>query len=79
MKRLDNGNFELTEDELKDLLIRDHKLRALELSKLSGVDTWDEYRNAEDHYLKQEKEKYGDNYCMKDYVDDMIKGGILDG
>ena len=52
MKRLDNGNFELTEDELRDLLIRDHKLRALELSKFSGVDTWDNYIDAEDHYLK---------------------------
>lgn len=51
MKKLENGNFELTHSELKDLLKASFKLDALEGG---GVDNWEGYGDSLSYYLEDE-------------------------
>lgn len=48
MKKLENGNFELSREELIDFLAADHELRALQFG---GVDNWDWRDESLDSYL----------------------------
>lgn len=52
MKKLENGNFELTYSELKDLLKASFKLDALEGG---GVDNWEGYDESLSHYLEEDE------------------------
>lgn len=52
MKKLENGNFELTHSELKDLLKASFKLDALEGG---GVDNWEGYDESLSHYLEEDE------------------------
>ena len=49
MKALENGNFELTEEELKKFLVGYHTNKALEQG---GVDNWEWYEESIDNYLQ---------------------------
>ena len=48
IKRLENGNFEIDEETLKELLITRYKLNALECG---GVDNWQHYCEALNDYI----------------------------
>lgn len=48
MKKLENGNFELSREELIGFLAADHELRALQFG---GVDNWDWRDESLDNYL----------------------------
>lgn len=52
MKKLENGNFELTYSELKDLLKASFKLDALEGG---GVDNWEGYDESLSYYLEEDE------------------------
>lgn len=70
MKKLANGNYELTRDELEVYLEGYYKNEALECG---GVDNWDWYCESYNEYLKEYREKKGtDEYYMEDLVKDEI-------
>lgn len=50
MKKLANGNYELTRKELKEFRECYHSYRAL---RFGGVDNWDWYDESYDEYLKK--------------------------
>ena len=70
MKKLANGNYELTRKELKEFWECYHRYRAL---RFGGVDNWDWYDESYDGYLKKYREEKGtDEYYMEDLVKDEI-------
>ena len=72
MKKLANGNYELTRDELEEFLDHYHRYRALDFG---GVDNWDWYGESYDDYLNEYREEKGtDEYYMEDLVKDEMDG-----
>lgn len=70
MKRLENGNYELTENELKKYLTGYYTNEALEWG---GVDNWEWYGESMDNYLEEKREENGEEYYIEDLIEDEIK------
>ena len=69
MKKLENGNYELTESELKEYLKGYYTNEALEAG---GADNWEWYEEAMDDYLESSRDKKGEEYYIEDLVNDII-------
>ena len=70
MKKLANGNYELTRDELKVYLEGYHKNKALEHG---GVDNWDWYGDSLYDYCEDERKETGnEDYDIENLVKDII-------
>ena len=70
MKKLANGNYELTRDELKVYLEGYHKNKALEYG---GVDNWDWYGDSLCDYCEDERKETGnEDYDIENLVKDII-------
>lgn len=73
MKRLENGNYELTEDEVTRILVGFHRYGSL---MYSDVEKWEgykecEHRYLEDYYLENRKRsKIPDS--IEDYVEQLL-------
>ena len=68
-KKIKNGNYELTESELKEYLKGYYTNEALEAG---GVDNWEWYGEAMDDYLESSRDKKGEEYYIEDFVNDII-------
>lgn len=64
MKRLENGRFELTEEELVNLFVAEAELDALEYA---GVDNWEGYDYRWD-YLEEDGFE-----TFREYAEDKVK------
>ena len=51
IKKLENGNYEITREYLEELLYSYHRLNALECG---GVDNWQDYCDVLNDYLSEE-------------------------
>ena len=70
MKKLSNGNYELTRKELKKYLEGYYKNKALERG---GVDNWDWYGDSLYDYCEDKRKETGN----KDYdIEDLVKDTI---
>ena len=69
MKKLENGNYELTESELEEYLKGYYTNEALEAG---GVDSWEWYGETMDDYLESSRDKKGEEYYIEDLVNDII-------
>ena len=69
MKKIKNGNYELTESELKEYLKGYYTNEAFEAG---GVDNWEWYGEAMDDYLESSRDKKGEEYYIEDFVNDII-------
>lgn len=69
MKKLENGNYELTESELKEYLKGYYISEALEAG---GVENWEWFGEAMDGYLESSGDKKEEEYYFEDLVNDII-------